>query len=42
MLGCLPVSDFVLCHWLDMLHAHSSYIGLANSAEAVSSVVQPS
>jgi hypothetical protein len=24
VLGCLPVSAFVLCHWLDMWHAHSS------------------
>ena len=41
LLGCLLVSAFVLCHWFDMLHAHSSYIGSANSIEAVSSVVQP-
>jgi len=24
LLGCLPVSAFVLCHWLDMWHAYSS------------------
>ena len=24
MLGCLPVSAFVLCHWLDMWYTHSS------------------
>ena len=24
VLGCLLVSAFVLCHWLDMWHAHSS------------------
>jgi len=24
VLGCLPVSAFVLCHWLDTLHAHGS------------------
>jgi hypothetical protein len=24
VLGCLPVSAFVLCHWFDMWHAHSS------------------
>ena len=42
VLGCLPVSAFVLCHWLDTSHAHASYIGSANSIEAVISDVQPS
>jgi hypothetical protein len=24
LLGCLRVSAFVLCHWLDTMHAHAS------------------